>query len=132
MNGCPSSPAPHAPSPRDRATSTIDGAPNRGESSPQSSPQSGESSPQSLVARVARGRWAPAEDVRSAILAICEHEFRTVGDIASLLHRKATTIQQNYVSKMLDEGLLEARYPHTPNHPSQAYRARWRDDGADT
>jgi hypothetical protein len=47
-----------------------------------------------------------------------------VSEIATALHREAVTIQQNYVSRMVDAGELEARYPDTPNHPAQAYRAR--------
>ena len=62
---------------------------------------------------------------------LCAEDFVTVGDLAAKLNRKAVTIQQNYVSRMLEEGLLEARYPEIPSHPSQAYRARPQAEGAD-
>ena len=107
-------------------------SPQRAPSSPQRapiSPQSTPSSPQRIVERVAGSRWAPARDVRIAILSLCERTYRTVAELADLLNRKATTLQQNYVSKMLAEGLLELKYPETPNHPSQAYRARHPHEG---
>lgn len=107
---------------------------DRAANSPQSasnSPQSAPSSQQSVVERVARSRWAAAQDVRVAILALCERTYRTVAELADVLNRKATTLQQNYVTKMLSEGLLEAKYPETPNHPSQAYRARRQHEGDD-
>jgi ATP-dependent DNA helicase RecG len=81
---------------------------------------------------VASRSWSRADDVRAAILALCAHEFVTLGELASKLGRKRVTLQQNYVSRMLEEGLLEARYPEKPSHPSQAYRARLRPERADT
>ena len=91
--------------------------------SPQSSPQS---SPGDVVVRVASSKWSASSEIRQAIIAVCDGGFRTVGEIAGTLRRRAITIQQNYVAKMVREGVLEARYPDKPNHPAQAYRAKTR------
>ncbi len=45
--------------------------------------------------------------------------LRTLGD---LLDRTPDTIRNHYVNPMLQQGLLEARYPDEPTHPQQAYR----------
>ena len=76
-----------------------------------------------VVQRVAASRRATPEVLREALLALCRDGFRRVADLAQALNRKAITIQQNYVSRMVREGLLELRYPDAPNHPKQAYRA---------
>ncbi|MCK6517110.1 putative DNA binding domain-containing protein [Myxococcota bacterium] len=114
-------------------------SPHNGASSPHngaSSPHNGASSPhdeaqRAIVDRVRVSGRTPPQLVRSAILVLCEREFVTVSEMARSLNRKAITIQQNYVSQMLAEGLLDARYPETPNHPAQAYRTRRQDEGAD-
>ena len=92
------------------------------------SPHSAGSSPHSpgqqadIVRRVANSKRASPEEIRAAILVLCEREFFTVAEIAGALKRRSVTIQQNYVSRMTQEGVLEARYPDVRNHPAQAYR----------
>ena len=100
-------------------------------SPPQSSPRPSQSAGEDRDSQVASRSWSPAQEVKAAILVLCAEDFVTVGDLAAKLNRRAVTIQQNYVSRMLEEGLLEARYPETPSHPSQAYRARPQAEGAD-
>jgi ATP-dependent DNA helicase RecG len=78
-----------------------------------------------LVARVASSNWARTEDIRAAILILCTETFQTVGQLAQILNRKGSTIQQNYVSKMVRDGDLELRFPDTLHHPAQAYRRRF-------
>lgn len=62
--------------------------------------------------------------IRQAILMICENDFVSVGDIATMLSRTRDTVSVHYVSRMVKEGLLELRYPENISHPLQAYRAR--------
>jgi len=62
--------------------------------------------------------------IRQAILMICENDFVSVGDIATMLSRTRDTVSVHYVSRMVKEGLLELRYPENISHPHQAYRAR--------
>jgi len=97
--------------------------------SPQSSPQTSSDSPQtspqsaSVVRRVAEGRWAPTADVRAAILELCRDRYLTSRELAALLNRKPSTIQQNYLARMVRDGVLRHRKPAQPNAPDQAYRA---------
>ena len=110
----------------------VETSPHNDPSSPHNDPSSPHNDPSSPhnealgdgVAQVSASRRATPAAVRAAILALCSDAFMTVGELAEALNRKAVSIQQNYVSKMLREGMLEARYPDTPNHPAQAYRAR--------
>lgn len=114
---------------------SAEASPRSDASSPQSSPQRAARLPQSgeadIVERVARARWARAEDVRAAILVLCRGRFVTAAELGTALTRKPVTVQQNYASPMLAEGLLEARYPETPSHPAQAYRATAKAEGAE-
>ena len=62
--------------------------------------------------------------MRQAILVICETDFVSVEEIATMLNRSRDSISVHYVSRMVKEGLLELRYPENISHPHQAYRAR--------
>lgn len=62
--------------------------------------------------------------MRQAILIICENNFVSVEEIATMLNRSRDSISVHYVSKMVKEGLLELRYPENISHPHQAYRSR--------
>ena len=113
--------SPHQSSQSSHQTSSNSSHQTSSNSSHQSS-QSPEMTPVRL-SRVASSKWARASDVRKAILALCSKEFQTVAEMAHVLNRSPLTIQRKYVSKLLSEGLLEQRYPKTPSHPRQAYRA---------
>ncbi len=67
---------------------------------------------------------APRELVKSAILIICSQNYITAGKIANLTNRSVSNIRQHYIKPMLEEGLLERRFPQQPNHENQAYRTR--------
>lgn len=60
--------------------------------------------------------------IRQAILIICENDFVSVEEIATMLSRSRDSVSVHYVSKMVKEGLLELRYPENISHPHQAYR----------
>jgi len=62
--------------------------------------------------------------IRQAILIICENDFVSVDEIATMLSRSRDTVSIHYISKMVKEGLLELKYPENISHPHQAYRAR--------
>jgi len=62
--------------------------------------------------------------IRLAILIICENDFVSVEEIATMLNRSRDSVSVHYVSKMVKEGLLELKYPENISHPHQAYRAR--------
>ena len=68
-------------------------------------------------------RSAPAK-VEAAILALCADAFVPAQELADTLQRGVETLKNHYISKMIRDGRLEARYPDQPTHPNQAYRAR--------
>lgn len=67
---------------------------------------------------------ASKEVVRNTILQLCKHGFLSTEQLARFLSRNADFIRKNYIKPMIDEGLLERRFPHEPSHERQAYRAR--------
>jgi hypothetical protein len=62
--------------------------------------------------------------IRQAILIICENDFVSVDEIATMLSRSRDTVSIHYISRMVKEGLLELKYPENISHPHQAYRTR--------
>jgi ATP-dependent DNA helicase RecG len=59
-----------------------------------------------------------------AILELCRGRFLSVADLAALLNRSARGLRDRFVKPLIDEGLLERRFPQQPNHEQQAYRTR--------
>jgi len=62
--------------------------------------------------------------IRRAILIICENDFVTADEVATMLSRSRDTVSIHYISRMVKEGLLELKYPENISHPHQAYRTR--------
>ncbi|PSF33082.1 transcriptional regulator [Aphanothece hegewaldii CCALA 016] len=61
--------------------------------------------------------------VKQVILELCSEHYLTLRTLAELLGRKSNSIRNHYVNPMIDEGLLELKYPEQINHPQQAYKA---------
>ncbi|MFV0445719.1 MAG: ATP-binding protein [Planctomycetaceae bacterium] len=69
------------------------------------------------------GGKAKRLDVRRAILELCQWRPLTPTEIAGYLgRRRVKRLVADYVSPMLEEGLLERTFPQTPSHPDQRYR----------
>jgi hypothetical protein len=45
-------------------------------------------------------------------------------ELSLLLERDPKSIQDQYLTKMLADGLLELKFPDNKFHPEQAYRSR--------
>ncbi|MDE0127260.1 MAG: putative DNA binding domain-containing protein [Bryobacterales bacterium] len=70
------------------------------------------------------------ERVREVIQAICRtRDWTTPSRIAKLLHLRRRNLTSRHLGPMVDAGRLVRRYPDTPNHPAQAYRASHRRKG---
>lgn len=67
--------------------------------------------------------WASRQTVDVTLLAICRDEFLTADVIAERLGRSSQTVRRHYLPRLVATGRLVLRYPETPNHPLQAYRA---------
>ncbi len=70
-----------------------------------------------------RGRTDP-QTTREAILKLCEVYFLTTEQFGKLLGLKPKGIRDRFLTPLFNEGLLERRFPHTPNHEQQAYRKK--------
>ena len=60
--------------------------------------------------------------MRQTILALCRIRWLKLSELAELLDRKPNTLQTQYLTTMISEGLLEMMYPNIPNHPQQQYK----------
>ncbi len=71
----------------------------------------------------AKGRTLDKQLMERAILEVCEKDYHTVREIATAIGRSAQTLRAAYLPDLVASGRLELRYPQTPNHPRQAYKA---------
>lgn len=77
------------------------------------------------LAGIVRSRKKTAsETVRSVILSLCNDRFLNLQELAQLLSRSPVDLRERYIRPMIDDGLLERRYPNKPNHEHQAYRTK--------
>jgi ATP-dependent DNA helicase RecG len=72
---------------------------------------------------VRNARRVSGDILRSSILNLCAGHFLTLAQIANLLRRSSIDIRQRFIKPLVDEGLLERRFPQQPNHEQQAYRS---------
>ena len=81
--------------------------------------------PNHLQGRIAQlGQRPNRERVFPVIQEICSQgDWVTSAEIASHLNFKQSNLTWNYLSPMVEKGLLERRYPDNTTHPQQAYRA---------
>ena len=63
----------------------------------------------------------PPEETRKIILQLCDGRYFTVSDLAQLMNRNPNSLRNRFLTPMVDEGLLDRKYPTEPNRPDQAY-----------
>ena len=56
------------------------------------------------------------------ILALCTEDFLALRTLAELLRREPDTVRNHYITPLIKEGVLVAKFPNQPNHPQQGYR----------
>jgi predicted HTH transcriptional regulator len=67
---------------------------------------------------------ADPQIIQQTILKLCRGRFLSVVNLASLLNRSPRGLRNRFVKPLIEEGLLERRFPQQPNHEQQAYRTR--------
>ena len=68
------------------------------------------------------------EAVRALILDICRHrDWTTPAELARWFDMHRRGLANRYLRPLLETGLLERRFPDSPNTPKQAYRTRRED-----
>ena len=75
-----------------------------------------------IAKSVREKRRANPKQMRDVILKICSEHYLSLRTLAELLNREPDSIRNHYVNPMIDEGLLQLRYPEQINHPQQAYK----------
>ncbi len=75
-----------------------------------------------IAAPVKATRKAPHEDVTNIILQLCKENYLSLRNLADLLGRAPSTLQDHYINPMIKKNILKYRYPDRINHPSQGYR----------
>ncbi|MBA3624528.1 MAG: putative DNA binding domain-containing protein [Methylibium sp.] len=68
------------------------------------------------------GMRAPPGEVEAAIVMLCAWRELRTDELVALLARRAGTVR-SYVTRLVQQGCIQQRYPRQPNHPQQAYRA---------
>jgi ATP-dependent DNA helicase RecG len=63
----------------------------------------------------------PPQETRKIILQLCEGRYFTASDLAQLMNRNPNSLRNRFLTPMVDEGLLDRKYPAEPNRPDQAY-----------
>ena len=76
-----------------------------------------------ITASVAHKKKLSKLEKRAIILRLCKGRYLNVEQLASLLKRNRRGLQERDLTSMVAEGLLQLRYPDTPNRPDQAYTA---------
>ncbi len=76
----------------------------------------------SMISRL--GSRPRKERLRAAIEAICAaRTWTTSAEIARFLRFSQRNLSSRHLAPMVEAGQLARRYPDSPNHPAQAYRA---------
>ena len=74
---------------------------------------------------LALGQRTPRQVLHPLIQQICQfREWTTAADLARWLQMHQPSLVQRHLRVLVDEGALVLKYPESPNHPDQAYRAR--------
>lgn len=61
------------------------------------------------------------EETEQMIVELCHGRYLNFRQIGHLLGRDPRNTRDRFLSKMVQDGRLTARYPDEPTHPSQAY-----------
>jgi hypothetical protein len=74
------------------------------------------------VAFVANKPKVTKDQMRKAILRLCDSDFQTGKSLAEALRRDAEALRKHHLAAMVKEGLLLTKHPD-PSDPRQAYKA---------
>lgn len=74
-----------------------------------------------IASNIASKKRYSKEQMQRVILDSCQ-DYSSLEEIADRVGRSAQYIKNYYIARMIDEGLLERKFPM--NHPNQQYRAK--------
>lgn len=74
------------------------------------------------VGHIATSRRAKPQQLKEAVLTICEGRFLTLQEIAEILNRNETHLRKTIINPLLESNELILKYPSKPTHMNQAYK----------
>ena len=77
-----------------------------------------------IALKVRSKKRADSDLMRKTVLELCRGNFLTPLQLGELLNRSPEGLRERLIKTLLDEGLLERRFPNQPNHVQQAYRTK--------
>lgn len=77
----------------------------------------------SIASPARTNKRLPRAEMQNVILGLCQGRELTGREIAELVQRNQDRVLKNYVSRLVEKGLLARKYPDDPSHPQQAYRS---------
>ena len=83
-----------------------------------------------IMTKPRRGKASIAQ-LQSMILAFCMEDFKTLEEIAKGVGKTIKYLKNGFIARMVNDGLLERKYPNIPTHPDQRYKTRHRDKEGD-
>ncbi|MFY7999283.1 MAG: ATP-binding protein [Candidatus Kapaibacteriota bacterium] len=76
-----------------------------------------------IAAIVRNSKKVSKKEVQQTIFTLCANTWLQLSEIAELLGRDAKYVQEKYLTFMVRQELLQMKFPNTPNHPQQQYKA---------
>jgi len=64
----------------------------------------------------------PQQEMRKILLELCNVSWLSRTQLVQLVKRNPEDLRHRYINPMVSEGVLQLRYPDTPNRTDQAYR----------
>ncbi len=71
---------------------------------------------------IGKRKRLPKRETEQIILQLCAKDFFKAQDLAKLLNRSQVGLQNRFLTPMVQQKLLQMKYPEVINHPRQAYR----------
>lgn len=83
-----------------------------------------------VLTKPRRGKASIAQ-LQSMILTFCKEDYKTLEEIAKGVGKTIKYLKNGFIARMVNEGLLERKYPTIPTHPDQKYKTRHLDKDGD-
>ncbi|MET3684464.1 putative HTH transcriptional regulator [Alkalibacillus flavidus] len=77
------------------------------------------------IAETAReSKRLKAEKMQEIILTLCSYKYLTINELSDLTGREGNALRRIHIRPLVENSLLELRYPETPQHRNQAYKTK--------
>lgn len=70
------------------------------------------------------------QQLQNQIIEFCEEDYKSIEEIAKGVGKKIKYLNNGIITKMVNDGLLDRKYPKIPTHPDQKYKSHPRKSDA--